>query len=266
MSSQPPTDPKSATPVTSLSGGGGVDLDGWRFHELREVGSTNDAAAALPAWSAVRADRQSAGRGRHDRVWRSGVGGLWLSAVVPMGPLDQGWGALPLAAGLAVCQALATLGAGPLRLRWPNDVMVGRRKLAGLLVEQFRAGLAVVGVGLNVTNEPAFEDPDLAAHAVALGELLAEVPRLRPLSRVVLGELRGVVERMQETGFAGLVPRVNAWWEHGSNVEIETGEGRTNGVFLGVDAMGRLRVGNPGGAILELAAHQVIRMRELPGD
>lgn len=241
-------------------------MDGWVLYEYGRVGSTNDVAGSLPVWSAVRAEVQEAGRGRYDRTWVSDAGGLWLSAVVPSGLAERGWGALPLAAGLAVCEALVGCGAGPMRLRWPNDVMVGRRKLAGLLVDQFGPEAAVVGVGVNVRNRPEGTDPALAGAVVRLEELVDEVPSMTALASRILDQLRRVVEGMQEEGFAGLVPRVNAWWQTGMRVEVETEGGRTDGVFLGVDAMGRLRVGNPAGDTRDLAAHQVVRMRELPGD
>lgn len=241
-------------------------VGGWALYEYPCLGSTNDAAARLPAWSAVRADTQTAGRGRYDRSWVSGAGGLWLSAVVPTGPAERGWAALPLVAGLAVCETLSAYGPGPLRLRWPNDVMHGRRKLAGLLVDRFGSDTAVVGIGVNVRNDPADADPALAGTSVRLADLVSPVPELGALAAGLLDALRVVVEVMQTVGFSGLVPRVNAWWQTGMQVEIETAEGRTDGVFLGVDATGRLRVGNPGGTILELAAHQVIRMRERIGD
>ncbi len=237
---------------------------GWTLHEHALVASTNDTAAALTPWEAVRAERQTAGRGRYQRAWASDAGGLWLSAVVPTGPPEAGWAALPLAAGLAVCEALQALRPGPLRLRWPNDVMVGQRKLAGLLIDQFRPGAAVVGIGVNVANRPASVDPGLAGTAVRLADLVAEVPELSALAAQVLDRLRGVVEVMRTAGFAGLLPRVNAWWQTGVQVEIETAGGRANGAFLGVDSSGRLRVGTPAGTVQELAAHQVVRMRELP--
>ncbi len=241
-------------------------IDGWSFFERGELRSTNDAAAGLPAWSAVRADTQSAGRGRHDRVWVSDRGGLWLSAVVPVGPPEQGWGALPLAAGLAMCETLAGMGVGSLRLRWPNDVMLGTRKLAGVLIDQFQPGTAVIGLGLNVRNQPGAVVPALRGQVACLEEFLSPVPSLGELARRILGGVRGVVEVMLENGFAGLVPRVNTWWQAGMCVDIETAEGRTEGVFLGVDPTGRLRVGTPAGEVRHLAAHQVIRLRELIGD
>src|SRR5690348_7055319 len=117
------------------AGGAILEREGWTIHELVSVGSTNLVAASLQPWHAVRAETQTAGRGRFDRAWISDQGGLWLSAVIPAPPPDIALEGLPLLAGLALCEALAELGAGPLRLRWPNDVLVHERKLAGLLLD-----------------------------------------------------------------------------------------------------------------------------------
>jgi len=181
----------------------------WIVHWLASVGSTNDAAAPMPAWCAVRADRQIGGRGRHQRVWVSDAGGLWLSAVVPTGPSEQGWAALPLAAGLAVCETLQSIGAVPLRLRWPNDIMTGSRKLGGLLVDVYRPGHAVVGVGINVCNRPDAAEPGLSGTVARLEELLSSVPTLGALTDLLLARLRAVVEEMQTNGFSVVVARLN---------------------------------------------------------
>src|SRR5579859_3257989 len=99
-------------------------FESWTLQEYQAVSSTNLVAAALPAWTAVRADTQTAGRGRFQRTWISDQGGLWLSAVVPLNQDDLLRRALPLAAGLAICDALRHLGVHGFRLRWPNDVLV----------------------------------------------------------------------------------------------------------------------------------------------
>ncbi|MBX3745702.1 MAG: biotin--[acetyl-CoA-carboxylase] ligase [Verrucomicrobiae bacterium] len=238
-------------------------IDGWRVQHLDEVDSTNDVAAACDVWEAVRADRQRAGRGRHQRSWQSGAGGLWISAVVPIGALDRGWSALPLAAGLAVCETLEDHGVKGLRLRWPNDVLTGRRKLAGLLVDRFREDRAVIGVGINVANQPEAENPELAGTTVRLADLLTPAPPVEAVARRLLAGLRGVVEGMHREGFPALVPRINRWWDAGSALVVESDAGRTEGTFLGVDGEGRLRVRAPDGTVREWAAHEVRQVRDI---
>ena len=166
---------------------------GWLLHDYRVVNSTNLVAASMPAWHAVRADTQIAGRGRFQRKWVSDAGGLWLSAVVPVAADPSARLALPLAAGLAVCDALRALGVARLRLRWPNDVLVGGRKLAGLLVDQFAPGLAVVGVGINVANHPETHDPALRNQTARLADLLPAPPSLDQLTALILDHLRSGV-------------------------------------------------------------------------
>ncbi len=164
----------------------------WQLHEFAEVTSTNLIAAKLPAWHAVRADTQTAGRGRFQRSWVSDLGGLWLSAVVPVETNSSAWRILPLATGVAVCDALRECGVKQLRLRWPNDVLVGDRKLAGLLIDQFQSGLAVVGIGINVRNRPESRNPALGGHVVRLADLISPTPSVDDLAHRVLTNLRDV--------------------------------------------------------------------------
>ena len=172
---------------------GGFICDGWRVHEAPVISSTNLEAAKLPVWEAFRADRQTAGRGRFQRGWVSDEGGLWLSAVIPNGEYAP---ALPLVVGLAVCEALRSVGVKQFRVRWPNDVLVENRKLAGLLIDQFVPGMAVAGIGINVFNHPEAHDPGLKNQTIRLADLVAEPPDLRRLTQIVLGNLRSVVDQI----------------------------------------------------------------------
>ena len=121
--------------------------------------STNDDAweafGSLGDGATVIALEQTNGRGREGRRWESAPGlGLALSVALRLGCDVRQAGVLPLAAGLAVLRAAHALGVGGARLKWPNDVVVGPRKLAGVLCELKRAAdqgeVVVVGVGLNV--------------------------------------------------------------------------------------------------------------------
>src|SRR5205814_8295156 len=115
-----------------------------RVLRLGSVTSTQDVARDLPVGSIVVRDHQSAGRGRLDRRWEAPPGtALLVSFVLDRNPL------LSLAAGVAAAQAC-----GPsVRLKWPNDLLVGERKLGGILVET-KADRAICGIGINLTSAP----------------------------------------------------------------------------------------------------------------
>lgn len=112
---------------------------------LESVTSTQDAARDLPIGSVVVADHQTAGRGRLDHRWEAPSGtALLASFVLRPNPL------LSLAAGVAAAEAC-----GPdVRLKWPNDLLLGGRKVGGILVEATPAK-AVCGIGINLTSAPA---------------------------------------------------------------------------------------------------------------
>lgn len=126
------------------------------IHRYPTVDSTMRIAATLPIGDIVIADEQTAGQGRHGHSWYSAPGlGLYCSIVLAPAPL------LTLALGLAVAEALPT----PTDLRWPNDVMIADRKLAGILV-QLSDGKAIAGIGINL-NHDSFP-PELEATSLKL--------------------------------------------------------------------------------------------------
>jgi BirA family transcriptional regulator, biotin operon repressor / biotin---[acetyl-CoA-carboxylase] ligase len=104
------------------------------------------AVAGAPHGTLVTADEQTAGRGRQGREWTAPPGSAVLMSLV----LRDFTEVLPLSAAVAVCEALPV----PAEIKWPNDVWIGRRKVAGILVEgRPQEGWAVLGVGVNVTTE-----------------------------------------------------------------------------------------------------------------
>ena len=238
---------------------------GWSLDVLPETPSTNSVAARLPAWHAVRAEVQSAGRGRTGRHWVSDAGGLWVSAVLPCPGPREPWAVLPLAAGWAVIDALAELGARDLRLRWPNDILSGRRKLAGLLVERHTADTAVVGIGLNVFNRPEHADPGLLGTTTRLADLV-------PLGDETLDDVAALVLRalgrahalILANNFPRIVADLNRSWAQPRLVALTlAGETRpVTGLFLGIDAGGSLRLRHED-AVHTYDATQVALLREL---
>jgi len=237
-------------------------VEDWTVWEYDSVTSTNLVAAGLPAWSAVRADTQTAGRGRFQRQWVSDRGGLWLSAVVP-NPSPNGR-MLPLLAGVAVCDVLHGLGVGQVRLRWPNDVMVLDRKLAGVLIDQFRPGLAVMGIGLNVNNEPASYDPTLLNQVERLANILPAPMRIENLITPLLRRIRSLAQRWHAGESTPLLARVNDLWSKGRRVELDLDGDIRSGRFAGVDDAGRLLLQDDLGASTAYSPEQVRHLTEMP--
>ncbi len=149
----------------------------WRILRLRQCTSTEteldrllQAGARAPL--VVLADRQSRGHGQQGRPWSSPRGGLWLSAALPWPGGDGTTAALGLAVAVAVARELEALGLA-VHIKWPNDLLIGNRKLAGLLPRLRRRGtrivLARVGLGLNGWNR-------VPPGATGLAEALAARP------------------------------------------------------------------------------------------
>ncbi len=237
--------------------------DSWTLVELDEVDSTNRHAAQLPAWTAVTARTQTAGRGRHDRRWVSDSGGLWLSAVVPADGAFERWSLLPLAAGLALCETFSSLGLAGHRLRWPNDIMIGPAKLAGILVERFRPTTAVVGMGINLDNRPESADPALAGAVARLSDLLPGAPSRTAVRDAVLAGLRRAHQLLATDHADTLVQGLAPYWRRlPVNVTLRPGGEMCSGRFAGVDPTGRLLLESPVG-VRSLAPHEVELLREI---
>lgn len=145
------------------------------------------AAQGAPSGTVIVAEEQTAGRGRDGRTWRSPLGGVWL-AMLLRAPVPV-LGALSLRVGLVLADVVDDLvgrEAARTRLKWPNDVLLGDRKIAGILCEGRWQGETLqwlgIGIGVNVANEIP---PELADRAIALRELLPDVRRIDFLDRLV---------------------------------------------------------------------------------
>lgn len=170
--------------------------DGWRVQVLQQTASTNAvvadrARAGEPAGLVVVAESQTAGRGRLDRRWVSPPrAGLTFSVLLrPELPAAQ-WPWLPLWSGLAVATVLRERCELDAELKWPNDVLVGGRKLCGVLAEVPQGGALVVGIGLNVTTR---EDELPHAQATSLKLAGARTTDRDTVLRAVLRSLSTVL-------------------------------------------------------------------------
>ena len=215
-----------------------------RLH-LRATTSTNDRArelaqAGTPHGTVVTAAQQTAGRGRQGRTWSAPPGRALLLSVVLRDPPAL----LPLAAALAV----AEVAGADAQIKWPNDVLLDGRKVAGILAEgRPQDGWAVLGVGLNVALR--IEDLPPQLHATA-GTLGLEPADLEP----TLDRLLDALERalaLDEATLLGAYRARDAL--RGREVTWTAGHGRA----AGIDGTGRLVVELPDGGRTALSAGEV---------
>lgn len=161
---------------------------------LGETNSTNDVlkSEALADYTAVLTDYQTAGRGRMGRTWVSAPGhGLAFSVLVPgTSPSQQSW--LPLVAGASVVGAARAQGAVNAELKWPNDVLVEERKLAGILCEVRPDGRVIVGIGLNVDYSTGGLPSEEATSLAEFGEVSPQ--SIDALLATVVSSLREFVD------------------------------------------------------------------------
>jgi len=221
----------------------------WPAVVLDDIDSTNAEALRLVAAGQaapflVLAERQSAGRGRRGRAWSSPFAqNLYYSLVLRVeGGMRQLEG-LSLVVGLAVRQTLLALGVASAGLKWPNDVLVDNRKVAGILLELVGDPAdvchVVLGIGINVNMQSADIDQAWTSLHLETGHM---VDRNR-LAALLGDNLRIYLERHHQEGFSAL----QSEWEsahlwQGRPVSLIAGSNSVDGVVLGVDHQGALRL------------------------
>jgi BirA family biotin operon repressor/biotin-[acetyl-CoA-carboxylase] ligase len=228
-----------------------------RLRELTRTGA--------PEWSVVTADEQWAGRGRSRRTWVSPPGNLFLSVLLRPSLPAQQVTLLPLAAGIAVAEALEEWGVQA-ALKWPNDVLAGDRKLAGVLVESTSgaSGIesAIVGIGVNVLLDPQGLGSPLAEQTASI--LFVTGTRADPLEvgAAVLARLAVWYHALRDGRAADVLEawrtRSVPWW--GREVEVGTAAGLVRGRLEGVDEAGALLLRSPEGALVRVLSGEGARL------
>jgi BirA family biotin operon repressor/biotin-[acetyl-CoA-carboxylase] ligase len=204
-----------------------------RVH-FRQIDSTNERARALAAAGAphgtlVTADEQTAGRGRQGRTWTAPPRSAVLMSVV-LRELSE---TLPLAAAVAVCEALPV----DAQIKWPNDVWINGRKVAGILIEgRPQEGWAVVGIGLNVLIDADDFPPELRETATSL-----LVEHSAPTVEAMVDELVNRLEAWVEAPARAVLA---AWRERDALLSrtVRWANGSEEGVAGGIDDSGALIV------------------------
>ena len=225
-----------------------------------EVGSTMDVArgivlAGAPHGTFVRAETQRTGRGRFSRRWESGTGdSLLTSVVLRMPPVGVG-APLSVAGSLAVHETVEEILGVQCEIKWPNDVQVGGRKIAGVLVESQittdGTGFAILGIGLNVNLTPeAF-----AGIAETATSLAIESGGPMDVDRVEEALLRHLDKAL--TALAnGATSVIAQWRKHlatlGEQVNVHTRDGVVSGEAVNVDEQGALLLRDSRGTVHRL--------------
>jgi BirA family biotin operon repressor/biotin-[acetyl-CoA-carboxylase] ligase len=200
----------------------------------------------------VTADEQTAGRGRRGRAWAAPPGKALLYSAI-LRPLEREHGLLPLAVPLAVCEAVESLTQFECQVKWPNDVWIEQRKVAGVLLEARPPDWAVIGIGLNLAIEPGEFPADLRWPATSVGEGVTATAALAAVNQRLGWWADAPPARVREQ-FANrdalLAQEVR--WE-GAGGDTPCGAGRAQGI----DENGDLLVATEDGRRVSLGAGEV---------
>ncbi|TVQ34664.1 MAG: biotin--[acetyl-CoA-carboxylase] ligase [Geminicoccaceae bacterium] len=219
---------------------------GFRIEVHEVVGSTQDLARARLGRGedvVVVGLEQTAGRGRLDRVWTSPPGNLYASTLLRVTLLPRLLPASSLVVAVALAEALEALGAAP-RVKWPNDLLLGGLKVAGILLEH-QNGHLVIGTGINVKATPQGQPAATTLAAVGIS------PTLPQLLEAYLLRLRARFTEFEQHGFFAIR---QAWLERaealGQPLRVRLADGLLEGRHGGIDDYGALRVEVADGVVL----------------
>lgn len=226
----------------------------WRLSVHEALASTSDfcrdcALAGEPAGLAVLARQQTAGRGTKGRGWASPAGNLYLSVLLRPYGLARDAAQWSLLAAVALTDALAPLLPDPraLGLKWPNDVLLRGRKLAGILTESAteaeRADFLIIGFGVNLAVAP-----DLPDRSTACVAEVTSPPGPEAFARILLDRLDDWSDVLVREGFT---PVRAAWLargpDRGQPMRLQVGPATCAGTFAGLGADGSLLLAAAGG-------------------
>jgi BirA family biotin operon repressor/biotin-[acetyl-CoA-carboxylase] ligase len=243
-------------------------IDSTNSHALRQVQAAALDLSAGRSWVCM-AESQSAGKGRRGRQWVSPFGhNLYMSLVREFSNGAASLDGLSLVVGLAVVTALADLGYRGLQLKWPNDVLLDGRKLAGILLEMQGdpSGLChvVIGIGLNLHSDPArmqsVEQPWAALDQVGFRQ-----SGRNQLAGALLNKLLTALQMFEHSGFA---PFMQRWQEYdctwGRELALLTAAGAVHGRGMGVSQGGALLLELPDGRVQQFHGGEVSLRLQAP--
>ncbi len=237
-----------------------------------EIDSTNSYLMQLPGpapgkISVAATSNQTAGRGRHGKVWQSPPGsGLCLSAAYTFASQPENLPALTLALGLGVRDALQELGADGVELKWPNDLVALDSKLGGILTEvqqQSATTVTVVtGVGVNVDLPVELDfgmETDWARQVVDLKKICGEPPSQDALAATLAAHLMQAFLDYEASGFAAFAERWSKVdWLLGRDITIDTAAEQISGIGAGIADDGALLIDTPAKGVRRITSGTIV--------
>lgn len=227
-----------------------------RIRFVERAGSTNSdllAEAHAPEGEWLIAARQDQGRGRQNRAWESQAGNFHGSTIVRLRPTDPQAGSLALAAGLALIRAVeAAAPATGLMLKWPNDLLLGQAKLAGILLER-QGDRVVAGFGVNLAHAP-----DIAGRqTVALSSVALVSPEA--FAPLLAASFARELQRWRDDTIALTALWLESAHPVGTALSVHVAaDEKLDGNFAGLAQDGALRLALPGGEERRIHAADVM--------
>lgn len=238
--------------LRNIASGRMIVPDHWSLIDLEKTGSTNDdlkqvAAQNTPEGLVIRTYRQTAGKGRQGRVWTGVDGNLFMSVLLRPDVTPVLAGQLSLCAAVAVVQAIVPYLNNPadIQIKWPNDVLIGGKKLCGILLESAMANngrveSVVLGMGVNIV---AAGDPEVGCALQAHCQQDAGKIDRDVIGGAILAQLSEIYDIWRDEGFAAVQP---LWLRYGhkpgDRLRIRLPKEEFYGVFEGLDPEGGLIV------------------------
>jgi BirA family biotin operon repressor/biotin-[acetyl-CoA-carboxylase] ligase len=246
-----------------------MDLATCRFgrsvHYFNRVTSTQDEArhlaeSGVEEGALVVAEAQTAGRGRRGRQWLSPEKtGIYLSLILKPELEPFNIAQIPIVAGIAVCEGISEITNLKPRIKWPNDVLLQGKKVAGILVEMSaepeRIHYLILGIGINVNTPSATFTGDLQQPAISLSEVAGGSVNRRRLLQALLAHFEVLYEEFKAAGFVAFRERLRRWDQTVESwVKITDSSGSYSAYALDIDDNGALVVRDRQGTVKRILA------------
>ena len=226
----------------------------WRIKAFKSVPSTQDIVSLAAKQGeregfVVIAKEQTAGRGRHGRIWEGGTGNLTASFLIKPNCGPDGLGQISLLIGLSITQTFAPMGISSL-LKWPNDILIGGKKVCGILIEA-EDGNLIIGLGLNIKSAPLSNTTYLAEHS-------PNAPDSEEILQRILNQFAMNYKKWIKDGFHAIREEwMQASFELDTPIHIKAPLQTLSGAYAGIDDLGNLKLRLDDGTMKIITAGEV---------